>query len=177
MLFKNLLVLSAIVVLAGCSADAKQGPVPSPIALTEEAAGHYCQMVILDHEGPKGQMHLEGLRQPIWFSQVRDGLARMKSAERTSEVLVLYVNDMSKAVSWSEPGIDNWIKAETAYFVVDSDAIGGMGAPEIVPFSDEEMATDFANMRGGEVLRLADISAERVLAPVDTYRPSDEATQ
>lgn len=177
MLFKNLLALSSVLVLSACSGEGQQGAIPTPIALTAEAAGYYCQMVILDHDGPKAQMYLDGLPQPVWFSQVRDGLARMKSAERTSEILVLYVSDMGAAKSWVEPGIENWIAADSAFFVVGSDAIGGMGAPEIVPFSDGEKADAFAQTRGGEVMRLADISAETVLSPVDAYRPSHEATQ
>lgn len=177
MFFKNLAVLSSIVALTGCSADANQGPAPEPFTLTAEAAGHYCQMVILEHDGPKAQMFLDGLQNPLWFSQVRDGLARMKSAERTSEILVLYVNDMGAARSWTEPGIDNWITAESAYFVVGSDAVGGMGAPELVPFSDQAKAEEFMQTRGGEIMRFADISAELVLSPVDIGRPSHEATQ
>lgn len=175
--FKQLAALSAISVLAACSADGQNAAVPLPIELTAEAAGHYCQMVILEHDGPKAQMYLDGLVQPLWFSQVRDGLARMKSAERTSEILVLYVNDMGAATSWSEPGVDNWITADNAYFVVGSDAVGGMGAPELVPFADQEKAGAFMQSHGGEILRFADISAELVLAPIDIGRPSQEVIQ
>lgn len=165
--------LLAILVLAtGCQKESAQADKPAAIALTEEAAGHYCQMVILEHSGPKGQLHLVGNNAPIWFSQVRDGLAYWKSAEKTAEIAVLYVNDMGKAESWEVPGIDNWIDVKKAYFVVGSDAKGGMGAPEIVPFSDEKTAAEFAVKKGGQVMRLADISTEMVLAPVDLAEPA-----
>lgn len=160
------------VAAAGCSDATSQSAKPKAIALTEEAAGHYCQMVILEHEGPKAQAHLAGLEAPLWFSQVRDGLAYLKSPEQSAELRVLYVNDMGAATSWSEPGIDNWIDATEAHFVVGSDAIGGMGAPEIVPFSDAEKATAFAQERGGSVMRLDDISAETVLSPVEFQAPA-----
>jgi len=159
--------LAALLVVAGCSGEAAVQAVPTPVALTEEAAGHYCQMIILEHDGPKAQMYLAGMPEPYWFSQVRDGLAYMKSPEQSAEILAIYVNDMGRAISWSEPGEDNWMRAVDAFYVVGSDATGGMGAPEIVPFSSEQVATDFANLRGGEVLRLADINIEAVLAPVD----------
>lgn len=162
-----IVLMASLAVAAGCTQDASQAVKPEAIALTEEAAGHYCQMVILEHDGPKAQAHLAGLPAPLWFSQVRDGIAYLKSPEQSAELLVLYVNDMGAAKSWSEPGQDNWIDAQTAYFVVGSDAIGGMGAPELAPFSDQEKAEAFADRRGGEIMRLEDIPAETVLSPVE----------
>lgn len=162
-----MVVLASLALITGCTQDAAQTDKPEAIALTEEAAGHYCQMVILEHEGPKAQAHLAGLPAPLWFSQVRDGLAYLKSPEQSAELLVLYVNDMGAARSWSDPGQDNWIDAQSAYFVVGSDAIGGMGAPELAPFSDLTKAEEFADRRGGTVMRLEEIPAETVLSPVE----------
>ncbi|MGJ8527402.1 nitrous oxide reductase accessory protein NosL [Maritalea sp.] len=167
-------VLIAALMLAGCSGEAAVQPAPAPIALTEEAAGHYCQMVILEHEGPKAQMYLAGMQSPLWFSQVRDGLAYIKSKEQTAEILVMYVNDMGEAKSWSEPGQDNWIRADEAFYVVGSDALGGMGAPEMAPFSSQEKATTFARARGGEVKLLSEISVEAVLAPIEYEEGSNQ---
>lgn len=163
--------LAIFLATSGCQEETAQIDKPFPIALTPEAAGHYCQMVILDHPGPKGQVHLVGHTAPLWFSQVRDGLAYLISEEKTAEIAVLFVNDMGKASSWLEPGDDNWIDVKGAYFVVGSDAKGGMGAPEIVPFGDAKMAADFARKRGGEVKRLSEITTEMVLAPVDLAEP------
>lgn len=168
---KHTVFLSALCMLVACSEEPQMNKVPFPIALTEEAAGHYCQMTILDHPGPKAQMFLEDLVQPLWFSQVRDGLAKVKSKERDAEILVLYVNDMGVAKSWEEPGIDNWIRADLAYFVVGSDAIGGMGAPEYVPFSDQAKARAFISRHGGKIVRLEEITAEAVLSPIDATFP------
>lgn len=156
-------------VLAGCTSEASTPDAPAPKTLTAEAAGHYCQMTILNHDGPKAQMYLAGYEHPLWFSQVRDGLAYIKSPEQEAKIVVTYVNDMGAAKNWSEPGIDNWIRADEAFFVVHSDAIGGMGAPEMVPFAREVDAQKFAEERGGMVQRLGDISAETVLAPVDAH--------
>jgi len=89
--FKNSLIFGAAILLAGCSSEAAVQATPDPVALTEEAAGHYCQMVILEHDGPKAQMYLAGMQNPLWFSQVRDGLAYIKSPEQSAEILVLYV--------------------------------------------------------------------------------------
>ncbi len=164
---KFLLAILLALSLSACKEDTGSAEIPAPASLNAEAAGYYCQMNILEHDGPKGQIFLAGLPAPLWFSQVRDGLAYVLSPEQEGEILVLYVNDMGKAASWSEPGEDNWIMAQDAYYVVGSDARGGMGAPEIVPFGEAAAAAEFAASRGGEVLRMNDITAEIVLAPVD----------
>ncbi len=169
--------LIPLIFLAACKEDTASLTLPDPLALTEEAAGHYCQMVILEHQGPKAQVHLDGFLAPLWFSQVRDGIAYLKSPEQSAEILVLYVNDMGLAVSWEEPGIDNWINASDAYFVVGSDAIGGMGAPELAPFGTQQHAIDFAALHGGEILRLEEISAETVLSPIEFDQAALEALE
>ncbi len=158
--------LLALALLAACD-DETTRALPSPLTLNDEAAGYYCQMVILEHDGPKGQLFLDGMIAPLWFSQVRDGLAYLKSPEQEGVVLVLYVNDMGRAISYSEPGGDNWIDAREAFYVVGSDAIGGMGAPEMVPFGDPAKAEEFAATHGGTIMKLDEISAESVLSPVE----------
>ena len=165
----RLLVTTLLVVLAlaGCKENDAESAAPDPIPLTADATGHFCQMNILEHEGPKGQIHLAGYPMPLWFSQVRDGLAYVKSPEQNAEILVFYVNDMGEARDWATPGIDNWIDANHAYFVVGSDAVGGMGAPEMVPFSSQDTAKEFAHTHGGEVMRLDDIPLDLLLAPIE----------
>ncbi|PHQ99371.1 MAG: copper resistance protein CopZ [Marinosulfonomonas sp.] len=161
------LIPAMLLLLAACKEDQAASQIPGPVELTQEAAGYYCQMVILEHQGPKAQVHLEGMFAPLWFSQVRDGIAYLKSPEQSAEILVLYVNDMGRATSWSEIGEGNWIIASDAYFVIGSDAIGGMGAPEVVPFGNQADADAFADEHGGEVMRLDDIPTEAVLGPVE----------
>lgn len=156
----------ALVLLAGCDDEVSRA-LPEAMTLNDEAAGYYCQMVILEHQGPKAQLFLGGMIAPLWFSQVRDGLAYLKSPEQEGEIVVLYVNDMGEAISYTEPGADNWINAQDAYYVVGSDAIGGMGAPELVPFGTAEKAEEFAAAHGGIVQQLDEIPAKTVLSPVE----------
>ena len=170
-----LAILATLPLLTACGEEGAQTALPGPIALTEEAAGHYCQMVILEHPGPKAQLFMEHLLHPLWFSQVRDGLAKVKSEERSSDILVLYVNDMGVAESWDEPGTENWIRADEAFFVVGSDAMGGMGAPEYVPFSDKAKADAFVRRHGGKITRFDEISAEAVLSPIDVAQPASDS--
>ncbi len=168
-------ILACLPVLAACNEDIAQAELPVAIPMTAEAVGHYCQMDILEHDGPKAQVHLAHLREPLWFSQVRDGIAYLKSPEQDGEVRILYVNDMGTAKSWSEPGEASWIDATEAYFVVGSNAIGGMGAPEIVPFARLEKAQDFASSRGGAIKRLGDVSADDVLSPIELVVSKEES--
>ncbi len=158
--------LLALLLLAGCK-DESSSALPKAATLDDNAASYYCQMAILEHKGPKGQLFLDGASAPIWFAQVRDGLAYLKSPEQEGDVLVLYVNDMGKAPSYDQPGADNWMKAQDAFYVVGSDAVGGMGAPEIVPFGTMEKARKFAATHGGTIQKLEDIPVETVLSPVE----------
>jgi len=156
----------AALLLSACDDEVSRA-FPNPMILTDEAAGYYCQMEILGHDGPKGQLFLAGMPAPLWFSQVRDGLAYLKSPEQEGEIIVLYVNDMGEATAWNAPGPENWIDAKDAFYVVGSDAIGGMGAPELVPFGTLSKAEEFAAIRGGDILKLDEITVETVLSPVD----------
>ncbi len=81
---------------------------------------------------------------------------------------------MSRAPSWDEPGNDNWLLADAAWFTVGSDVAGGMGAPEIVPFETKQDALKFAAEHGGLVMRLDDIPAAAVLSAIDRVLSSLE---
>ncbi|MEP4036696.1 MULTISPECIES: nitrous oxide reductase accessory protein NosL [unclassified Pseudophaeobacter] len=152
--------------LAACQEEEAKLP-PVPVELTEVALSYFCQMNIAEHGGPKGQIHLEGFPAPLFFAQVRDLVAYLKGPERDADITAIYVSDMGVAPSWAEPGTDNWIAATDAFFVIDSNVAGGMGAPEIVPFASTADAEKFAARYGGFVTSLADIPAETALGPVD----------
>jgi copper chaperone NosL len=153
---KFLLVPLVAATLAGCSASADTTP-PSPIAMTEDSVGYYCQMYVLDHGGPKAQIHLKGLEQPLWFSQVSDAAAYLHDKERDREIVAVYVSDMAKAASWGEPGATNWIDADGAYFVIGSKQMGGMGTPDAISFAAKADAEAFHAQHGGTVVAFADI--------------------
>jgi copper chaperone NosL len=151
--------------LAACREEAQD---ISPVALTDRAVGHYCQMDILEHAGPKAQVHLDGQPgKPLFFSQVRDAAAYARLPEQDGVILAIYVNDMGDAdATWEEPGRTNWIDATTARYVVGAAVEGGMGAPELVPFADPDKAAAFAAARGGTIMSLAQIPDAAVIAPV-----------
>lgn len=155
-----LVISLAALILAGCSEEAPPG-MPKPFALTEEAMGRYCGMNVLEHAGPKGQIILGP--EPIWFSSARDAVAFTMLPEEPKNYSTIYVSDMSKAPSWDNPGAENWIDARTAFYVIGSSAQGGMGAAETVPFSTKEMADQFAQANGGQVVTFENIPVDYVL--------------
>lgn len=160
-------ILLAVLLLAACQEE--EARIPDPAPMTQAAVSHYCMMQLDQMPGPKAQIHLAGLPDPIFFAQVRDALAYVKGPERDAEILAFYVSDMGAAPSWDIPGADNWVRADEASFVVGGDVVGGMGAPEIVPFATAQAARDFTTRKGGMVMRLDDIPAETVLAPVEIH--------
>jgi len=162
------LALALLGALAACD-DGGSGSAeaPDPVSMTAEAVSHFCQMNVLEHPGPKGQIHIAGLPDPLFFSQVRDAVAFLKSPERMGDVAAVYVSDMGAAASWEAPGRDNWVAGEAAHYVIGSARRGGMGAPEIVPFAERAAAEAFAARHGGQVMALEAIPAEAALGAVD----------
>lgn len=158
--------LIGVLALSACKEEQAKAP-PPPVDLTEVALSYFCQMNIAEHGGPKGQIHLLGHEAPLFFAQVRDLLAYLKSPERDAEITAVYVSDMGAAPSWETPGISNWTAAESATFVVGAGVAGGMGAPEIVPFADHEAAKAFIQTYGGSALPFSQIPDASVLGPVD----------
>ncbi|WP_207101085.1 nitrous oxide reductase accessory protein NosL [Paracoccus shandongensis] len=171
---KPVLILALCLSLAACKPEVAQDT--TPVELTAETLGHFCQMNLLEHPGPKAQVHLEGMPgTPLFFSQVRDAIAYARLPEQSHPILAIQVNDMAVlGATWEVPGRGNWIDADDAFFVLGSAREGGMGAPEAVPFGTREAAEAFAAQEGGTVMRLSQIPDDLVLTPEETA-PADTA--
>ncbi|WP_300054970.1 nitrous oxide reductase accessory protein NosL [uncultured Roseobacter sp.] len=158
--------LILIVLLAVTACKEELTELPDPMPLTADNLAHYCMMNISEHPGPKAQIFLIGLPDPIFFAQVRDAFTYVSSAEQDGYIAAIYVNDMS-TVAWETPGAENWMSAEDAHYVVGSGKVGGMGAPELVPFSDAARAQTFVTRFGGTIHQMTDIPESAFLAPVE----------
>ena len=159
--------LLAALFASGCDREQQPAAPPAPVEVHAEATGHYCGMLVAAHEGPKGQIHLASRAQPVWFTSVRDTIAFTRLPEEPRDIAAIYVNDMARSRHYEQPDAGAWVDARQAWFVVESEMRGGMGAPEAVPFSDAQAAEAFRARHGGRVLRLADIPDAYVLGPVD----------
>lgn len=166
----------ATLLAAGCDRGAGQARPSSPNEVLAEATGYYCGMLLADHEGPKGQIHLSGREAPLWFSSVRDTIAFLRLPEEPREVTAVYVNDMAQAKNWERPEEGAWIEAHDAWFVLGSDRMGGMGAPEAIPFSTQDAAEAFRARHGGRLARLDEIPDDYVLGAVGAAAAAPEAT-
>jgi copper chaperone NosL len=161
----RLLALAATLVafaLAACEQKEAALP-PPPVAMTKDAIGHYCGMNLLEHPGPKGQIIVRSLIEPVWFSSARDAVAFTMLPEEPKDIEAIYVSDMGKATSWDKPGADNWVDARKALFVIGSSVRGGMGSEEAVPFSDRAAAEKFAGKNGGRIVSFAEVPRDYAL--------------
>lgn len=150
-----LLAMALGLLVAACSKE-EVTDLPPPVATVPDATGYYCGMLLAEHEGPKGQILLESSDRPVWFTSVRDTFTFLVLPEEPKDVAAVYVSDMGKATSWDQPGNNNWILADNAFYVIESDRVGGMGGAEAVPFGDKAAAQDFVGQHGGRVVPFED---------------------
>lgn len=177
-LVKNIAVaMLAMFMLSSCEKSAPATPPPTPAEVSDIASGHYCGMQLTDHDGPKGQVFVIGVPDPIWFSSVRDTIAFLRLPEETKDIAAVFVNDMAKARNWEQPEAGAWVDANKAWFVIGSKKRGGMGAQEAIPFGAKPAAEAFLAEYGGKLARLGDIPDAYVIGPVDLTppMPSDAA--
>lgn len=159
------LLVVGTIVLSGCGSET---PIPGPRVLTRDSNGFYCNMIIVDHPGPKAQVFEKDHDKPYWFPSVRDALAYVMLPGEAQRILAFYVHDMGRAKSWKTPQNDGiWIKAEDAFFVLDSKRRGGMGARETIPFMDRAAAKSFVSKYGGRIASYSSIPQDYVLGVED----------
>ncbi|WP_286899139.1 MULTISPECIES: nitrous oxide reductase accessory protein NosL [Achromobacter] len=156
---------SAIVLaVSACSGDDPAAPPPAPQAVSADAVGHYCGMMLLDHAGPKGQIFVKGRAAPVWFSSIKQVFAYTLLPEEPKGLAAIYVNDMAAAGPDGAADLKAWVDARQAFYVINSSFIGGMGAEDAIPFSDQTRALAFAQTHGGRVVRFADVPEDYVFA-------------
>jgi len=156
--------------LAACG-EKQAAAKPPPATLSRDDIGYFCGMIVEDHQGPKSQIILKDHEQALWFTTARDGIAFLRLPEETRPILAFYVSALDLG-GWDHPESDpaNMIDAGQAWFVIESDRQGSMGAPETIPFTSEQAALSFIEKFGGRALRLDDIPDSYILGPVQTQQ-------
>ncbi len=149
--------------LVACDNEEESLAKPTPQEPNREAIGYYCNMIVVDHLGPKAQIFLKGSDQPLWFTSVRDAIAFTMMPDEPKSIVSLYVSDMARA-TWDKPEPGIWIEADSATYVIGSARRGGMGAQEVVPFSKAEAAERFIAEHGGRIVNFSAIPESYVLS-------------
>ena len=154
------LLLLMIFTVSAC--EKKPAAPPPPSVLTAAATDYYSGMIIVDHSGPKGQIHLVGKGDPLWFSSVRKTIAYTLSPEENHRISAIYVTDMVKTSNWKTPDPRAWVDAHKAWYVIDGKTkgrkiVGGMGMLEVAPFSIRATAQAYAREHDGKVVRMSKI--------------------
>jgi len=160
-LFRPSFVLLVATLTWACG-DRQPATVMGPQELTRDAVGYFCGMTVLDHNGPKGQVFLTDRQQPLWFTSVRDTIAFTRLPGEPKNIAAIYVTDIGRA-SWDQPEPGTWTDARKAFYVLGSDQIGGMQAPEVVPFATRKDAELFTEQHGGGVYVFDAIPHENIL--------------
>lgn len=159
--------------LVACS-DEGSAIIPSPQDISSDAIGYYCGMIVINHNGPKAQIHLKGKAAPLWFVSVRDAIAFTLLPEEPKNIAAIYVTDMSVA-DWQHPETDmeNWIDATQAFYVLESRKSGGMGNAEAVPFLEKQQAEQFVKLNKGKVFTLPEIPEHFILGNQEVHSPAN----
>lgn len=156
-------ILTVLIGLAACGDDRQAAAPPPPAPMNAAAVGHYCGMALADHPGPKGQIQVKGRKEVYWFSSARDTLAFTLLPEEPKDIVAIYVTAMDKAATWERPGPESWVDGRAAFYVAGSDATGGMGQHEVVPFSSAQAAERFRAEHGGQVVAFDKVPRDLVL--------------
>ncbi|OSQ36030.1 hypothetical protein TMES_19460 [Thalassospira mesophila] len=173
-----------LALLAGCDGE-KTVELPPPATLSRDAQGFFCGMIVEDHPGPKAQVFHRTDKTPFWFPSVRDAIAYSLFPDEAGNIAIIYVSDMTGYTDWNNPP-QNWIPAQSAFFVLHSDQTSGMAAQlgagvpgsagrasgggnlayqvgEAVPFSTREAAEGYVKNHGGNIVRYDEIPQSYVL--------------
>jgi copper chaperone NosL len=164
MINKNCFCSLLILFLVACE-NSSPRQVYEPQAVTRDAIGYYCNMIVEDHAGPKGQILLTDAEKAIWFTSARDAVAFNLLPGESKNIAAFFVTAMDEA-EWDHPEkqLNSWIHAKSAWYVINSKQRGGMGQMEVIPFKQEQSASNFINEYGGEVVSYIDIPENYILA-------------
>lgn len=151
--FKVLAALVLSVSLVACKQGGDADAVPPAAQISSESIGHYCGMFLAEHDGPKSHLFLADREEPMWFTEVNQLFAFNLLPEEPGNIVAMYVNDATGIDDWTDHSSNaNWIDAKSAFYVIESSFIGGMGSKDAVPFEERATADAFVAKHGGRVI-------------------------
>lgn len=153
---KRAVVLAMVLGLSACGKT--ETAAVEPISLAQGVSCSLDGMLLLDYPGPKAQIHYDH-GDPDFFCDTVEMFSIYLRPEQQKRIRAAYTHDMGKA-SWEAPR-EEWIDATKAFYVIDSNKLGGMG-PTLASFARQEDAQAFAKANGGKVLRFDEVTIDMV---------------
>lgn len=139
--------------LAACKPNSEPVEAPQAAQFSDDATGHFCHMFLSEHDGPKAHLFLTGQEEPIWFTEVNQLFAFRLLPEEAKNISAMYVNDASGVQDWTDHSVNKkWLDAKTAFYVIESSFIGGMGSADALPFAERAVAEEYTESHGGRVV-------------------------
>lgn len=162
MFMLRIILLTALIILSGCSEQTEQQQkLHQAVAIESSDECHLCGMLISHFPGPKGELFRKGITQADGnevkkFCSTRDMFSFYLDPENKRNVTSILVHDMSKA-PWDMPSDKYFIDARKAWFVAGSSKKGAMGET-LASFSQKADADAFATEFGGKVIDFSGVN-------------------
>lgn len=126
-----------------------------PVNLTTQTCS-IDEMILMEWNGPKAQILWKNNKR-TFYCDVKEIFYEVLNDVSKGRIKFIYVQDFSN-LSWGAYP-DKWIKAEDAFFVIDSFKKGAMNL-SYVPFSDKKSAELFILENSGILLKFNDINMD-----------------
>ncbi len=150
----GLVILSSLLFLISCSKVDKFSYEPKNLDSNHICAEDY--MIILNYNGPKAQILWKNGK-ISFYCEVREIFYEVLDIVQSKRIGAIYVQDFSN-LKWGSY-YDKWMKAEDAYYIIDSRKKGAMGV-SYVPFNNKNEALKFQMDNGGKLILFKDINSE-----------------
>ena len=148
--------LLSMLSVAGCDKNAPKSDVFAPVSIQKHDRCALCGMTILNYDGPKAEVYIKDIKEPILFCSGRDAFFFALQPENTRRLKAFFIHDIAKT-DFDVPSDQFFMDAKKAHFVYDSRRDGVMGV-EPVAFSDKKAAERFIEQWGGRLLTYPDIT-------------------
>ena len=143
--------------LSGCGGEeAPKAHQPVPIGAHDRC--HLCGMVIVHYEGPKAQIFIKDVEEPLKFCSGRDAFTFALQPENARRLEAFFIHDLAKT-GWKKPDDRAFVDARSMHYVYGHNIAGVMGN-EPAAFSDKKAAMDFIAKESGSLVGYKDVTLD-----------------
>ncbi len=142
--------------LAGCGESEEISAAYAPHPVGEHDRCHLCGMVIVHYPGPKAEIFIKDVDEPLKFCSGRDAFTFALQPENARRLKAFFIHDLAKT-NWDKPDDAAFAAANSLFYVYGHKVPGVMGN-EPAGFGSEAAARDFIAREGGRLLKYEDIT-------------------